>query len=169
MNCGFFIIGEEFGSFDFLESIHIGGGTCLDLRRYLHGHCDIFSTYLNLKFNYKIAAIFRKGHDNRHYLIHAFNAYYQGGLRNYIDIRGYSSDINDILDSEFELRPFEEIVNGFAYGVDYDFDYYMEFNTFHELHQYLNDIGAYSGIQRCIKHFELFEELLRVFSNYYRL
>ncbi len=80
----------------------ICAGDTVDAYQYLHGCCDDFALALNDVFGYEIVLWLGKNRDfGGLRLIHAFCSFEHEDTIHYIDVRGVTDGINDIV-SEFD-------------------------------------------------------------------
>lgn len=99
----FFHLAElnEYICYDFLEDISINNKS-YNLLKYLHGYCDNFAVYMAKRFGYNICLWTQYDYDiEKIALVHAFNSCVVNEKTYYIDIRGVTSNIENIY-SDFE-------------------------------------------------------------------
>jgi len=98
MQTGFYRMGNMESALQHLDI----AGIIIDAYQYLHGCCDDFALGLNNLFGYKIILWTEISTESGHtVLIHAFNVFKFRGKDYYVDIRGITDSINDII-SEFD-------------------------------------------------------------------
>ncbi|MGU8835472.1 hypothetical protein ACV3UL_14415 [Clostridium perfringens] len=100
MKKGFFTIDNEEG-YDFLENLLVGNKE-MDALYYLHGLCHEFALALNETLGYEIVLWVNYDEDiSCNKLVHAFNTFEHKGTHYYVDVRGITDNIKDIID-EFD-------------------------------------------------------------------
>lgn len=115
MNKGFFEEGKNNG-YECLENLDFEGSR--DAYKFLHGYCDEFAGVLSDRFGYKIVTAIEGG-----FLTHAFAMTEQYGKKIYIDIRGYTDDIGEIME-EFEDYSTEYLL--YVFGTKGECDEFLE-------------------------------------------
>lgn len=107
MKNGFFTISSE-DDYDFLETLNVNN-KIINAFYYLHGICHEFALALNEIFGYDIVLWINFDEDiHSNALVHAFNTFTYNGKQYYVDVRGITDDLNDIID-EFDY--YEDLID----------------------------------------------------------
>ena len=87
---------------EILEDILIGTDG-MNAMCYLHGFCNDIAMYLSKRFNYEVVMVIEYDDEiEKDALVHAFNTVEKDGERYYIDIRGITTNEDEIMQS-FDL------------------------------------------------------------------
>ena len=93
-------------TYDFLKTILIED-EWFDLYQFLHGYCDEFAYYQAMKQGYSMVVWYQLNEITQCFeLIHVFNQFERDGVTHYMDIRGVTTEINQILE-DFEGHDYQ--------------------------------------------------------------